>query len=338
MKKIFEEVTLKNLRAKNRLVRSATWEAAAERDGSIMDEAYKIYSELAKGGTGIIITGFTSVALNDNYFEGMMRLCDDSLIPQYKKLAEIIHAQACPAIVQLALGAYYNDQGRQVELNEMSLEEIQLVIKNFIDAAVRAERAGFDGIQIHAAHFFFLSRFISPALNNRNDLYGGSTENRSRILLEILKGIRAAAPGLHITIKINSNDFTYGGIDEDECLKICKILDKAGIDSIEISGNGTSVSNIKAGINEGYFVPAASEVAENVSCPVIVVGGFRSLKTMEAVINSSKIEMISLSRPLLREPDWTNKIKAEPDLISKCISCNRCYVSKFHKCIFRGRD
>ena len=279
MKKIFEPITLKNLIARNRLVRSATWEGIANPDGSVTNEAYDIYSELAKGGVGAIITGFTSVALHDYYFDGMMRLCDDSLIPQYRKLVDVIHAENCPVITQLALGAYYREAaGRflQVEPDDMTAEEIRLVIRQFVDSAVRAKEAGFDGVQIHAAHFFFLSRFISPTVNHRKDDYGGSTENRSRILLEIMDGIRKGAPDLHITIKINCSDFTFGGLEETECLAICKLLDQAGIDSIEVSGNGTSVSGIKAHVNEGYFLSPAAKIAEVVSCPVIVVGGFGS--------------------------------------------------------------
>ena len=182
----------------------------------------------------------------------------------------------------------------------MTASEIQYVIRQFIDAAIRAGRAGFDGLQIHAAHFFFLSRFISPAVNHRTD--------------------------------------AYGGLDEAESLAICRLLDEAGIDSIEISGNGTSVGGIKPHINEGYFAPFAAKAANNVSCPVIVVGGFRSLDTMEDVLNKTSIELISLSRPLLREPELPNKMKADPSVISKCVSCNACYKSPSHKCVFRGRD
>lgn len=332
---------MKHTELKNRLVRSATWEGIARPDGSVTEEAYDIYEELAKGGVGAIITGFTSVALHDYYFGGMMRLCDDALIPQYKKLTDIIHTEGVPVITQLALGAYYREvNGRymQVEPDDMTLEEIDYVINQFTSAAIRAEKAGFDGVQIHAAHFFFLSRFISPAVNHRTDEYGSSTENRARILLDILSGIRRAAPKLHITIKINSSDFTYGGIKEPECLAICKLLDQAGIDSIEVSGNGTSVGGIKAHVNEGYFVPVAAEVAKAVSCPVIVVGGFRSPDVMEEVLNKTDIELISLSRPLLREPDLPNKMKADQAVISKCVSCNACYSSQAHKCTFRKRD
>lgn len=341
MKQVFENVKLGNLSLKNRLVRSATWEGIARPDGSVTEEAYAIYDELAKGGVGAVITGFTSVALHDYYFGGMMRLCDDALIPQYKRLTDIIHSHGTPVITQLALGAYYREVGgryMQVEPDDMTADEIRLVIRQFIDAAVRAEKASFDGVQIHAAHFFFLSRFISPAVNHRKDEYGGTLENRSRILVEILRGIREAAPSLHVTVKINCSDFTYGGLDGDDCVEICKLLDEAGIDSIEVSGNGTSVSGIRAHKNEGYFVPAAAKVAEAVRCPVIVVGGFRSLDTMEAVLNNTKIEFVSLSRPLLREPELPLKMAQDAGYISQCVSCNACYSSPAHKCVFRGRD
>ena len=182
MKNLFDSVEIGKIRLKNRLIRSATWEGIAEIDGSIGADTYEIYRELAKGGVGAIITGFTSVSAEDYYFGGMMRLCDDNLIPQYKKLVEIIHLDDCAAISQLALGAFYKNSS-EIDENSMTTADIRAVIKNFINAAIRAEKCGFDGVQIHAAHFFFLSRFISPRINDRNDEFGGSTAKRAKILL-----------------------------------------------------------------------------------------------------------------------------------------------------------
>ena len=339
MKRLFAPIQLNHLRVKNRLVRSATWEDIATLDGSLPEETYTIYDELARGGVGTIITGFTSVAANDYYFEGMMRLCDDALIPQYRHLTDIIHAQGTAAIVQLALGAYYrlvdSSHFQQVEPDDMTVDEIHHVRDQFVAAAVRAEKAGFDGVQIHAAHFFFLSRFVSPAVNHRNDAYGGSTKNRARLMLEILHGIQKAAPELHTTVKINCSDFTYGGLNEAESLVICKLLSNAGIDSIEVSGNGTSVPGIRPHQNEAYFGAFAAKLAEEIPTPVILVGGLRAKDTMEAVLNSTKIDMLSLSRPLLREPDLPLRMAEGSAEVSKCISCNRCYSSPSHKCIFR---
>lgn len=337
MKQIFETIKLNNLTLKNRLVRSATWEGIAKPDGGIEDNAYKIYDELSKGGVGLIINGFTSVSDNDRYFCGMMRLSNDELIPQYKKLTDIIHKNNCAVIAQLALGGYYKNC-EQIEPDEMTSEDVKEVISLFVNAAQRAESAGFDGVQIHAAHFFFLSRFISPLVNHRTDNYGGTTKNRSKILVEILQGIREIAPNLHITIKINCSDFYSDGLDEDESLEICKILSQNGIDSIEVSGNGTSVAGIKPHKNEGYFVNFAKKLADTIETPIIVVGGLRSKDTMESILDTTNIQLLSISRPLLREPNLPNKFLNNESEVSKCVSCNACYHSLEHKCIIRQKE
>ena len=331
--KIFESAEMKNLHLKNRLIRSATWEGIANLNGGIDERTFDIYRELARGGVGAIITGFTSVATNDFYFGGMMRLSEDKLIAQYKKLVKIIHAENCPVISQLALGAFYRGT-EEIDENEMTTSEVKEVIQKFIDAAKRAEIAGFDGVQIHAAYFFFLSRFISPLVNQRSDEYGGSTENRSKILFEILRGIKNIAPKLHVTIKINCSDFTRGGLEAAESLAICKNLAAAGIDSIEVSGNGTSVAGIRAGVNEGYFSKFAARLAEEIETPVICVGGWRSKNVMEKILSDTNIKFLSLSRPLVREPDFPKKLQSGETKIAKCVSCNACYSSPSHRCIF----
>ena len=264
-----------------------------------------------------------------------MRLSDNKLIPQYKKLVEIIHEENCAAISQLALGAFYKNFV-EVGENNLSTENVREIIKMFVEAAIRAEICGFDGVQIHAAHFFFLSRFISPLINRRTDKFGGSTENRAKILLDILHGIKKSAPKLHITIKINSSDFTNGGLTENESLEICKMLAAAGIDSIEVSGNGTSVGGIKAGVNEGYFGDFAAKLASEVEIPIICVGGWRSREFMEQYLNQTQVEMLSLSRPLVREPDLPKKFLSGVKS-SKCVSCNACYSTPAHRCRFAGR-
>lgn len=140
---------------------SATWEGIAEEDGIISDNTYDIYSKLAKGGVSMVITGFTSVILEDQYYDGMIRLCDDKLIQQYKILTDLIHAEGCPVIAQLALGSYYRGiAGKlvQTEPDEMTEEEIYLVIRKFMEAAVRAEKAGFDSVQIPTLNFIIFPK------------------------------------------------------------------------------------------------------------------------------------------------------------------------------------
>ena len=332
-KQIFEPLKLNNLTLKNRLLRSATWEGIAALDGSIDEKIYNIYEDVAKGGIGGIISGFTSVATNDHYFEGMMRLSDDKLIPQYQKLTDIVHKENCPILAQIALGAYYDKYEAEIYPDSMSKEDIKNVIDLFVKAAERAKKANYDGVQIHAAHFFFLSRFISPSVNHRHDEYGGSIENRARILVDILKGIKNLNLGMHVSLKINSSDFDYDGNEEDDCVEICKIMAKEGIDSIEISGNGTSRSRIKPHVNEAYFLDCAKKVAEAVNVPVALVGGLRSRKTMQKILDTTKISILSLSRPIVCQPDFPKMMEHGDIEDSKCISCNGCYRSYCHRCV-----
>lgn len=338
MKTIFEPFSARNLKAKNRLVRSATWENLATPAGGICANSYRLYDILAAGGVGTIITGFTSVDANDRYFGGMMRLCNDSLVPEYKKLTDIIKKHGVAAITQLALGAYYargrDGRYREVDIDYMTTEQIRDMIGMFVEAGRRAAQAGFDGVQIHAAHFFFLSRFISPAVNHRTDEYGGSNAGRARVLVEILNGIRGNNPQLHMTVKINSSDFLPGGLTEQDSLEICRILADNGIDSIEVSGNGTSRPGIRNADDEAYFGLFAMRLAEVVNVPVILVGGLRSRKVMELLLRNSGIELLSLSRPLIRQPDLPALFAGGKAEKADCISCNACYKTDGHTCIF----
>ena len=333
MKTIFDPVSLGKLHLKNRLIRSATWEALADEDGHMSEELFAQYERLAAGGVGAIITGFTSAADDDHYFEGMARLSRDELIPEHQRLTKLIHAHDCPVIVQLALGEY-NGAHRNMTIDSMNAADIAAVRGSFIAAAVRAEKSGCDGVQIHAAHGFFLSRFISPAYNHRTDEYGGSAENRARLIVEILRGIKAGAPSLHVTMKINGSDFIRGGLTPDDCAAVCALCARSGLDSVEISGNGTSVPGIRAGVNEAYFREFAAPLARQLSIPVILVGGHRSIDCMERLLNETQIEFLSLSRPLVREPALPARWKSGDRAPSHCVSCNACYSTPGHRCIF----
>lgn len=332
MKTIFDKTNLGNLQLKNRLIRSATWEALADERGHFSEEIYGIYEQLAAGGVGCIISGFTSVADDDYYFGGMARLSNDGLIPEHKRLTDTVHAHGCPIIVQLAMGEYNTAETENIGINKLTEADIADIENKFAEAADRAVRAGYDGVQIHAAHGFFLSRFISPAYDHRSDRYG---DNPALIFTEIIDEIKKQQPELHITMKINCNDFIMGGIEKDDFLAYCKQCIDHGINSIEVSGNGTSVSGIKSHINEAYFAEAGAELARVSPVPVILVGGHRSIENMNEVLNNTKIELLSLSRPLIREPDLPKRWESGDTSPSKCVSCNGCYRSYGHKCVFK---
>lgn len=323
MKTIFDKTGINDLQLKNRLFRSATWEALADKKGHFDEEIYRIYDELAAGSVGCIISGFTSVSGDDRYFGGMARLSNDRLIAEHKRLVDTVHAHDVPIIAQLALGEYQNK-----EIDELTDSDIDNIREMFVKAADRAVLAGYDGVQIHAAHGFFLSRYISPAHNR--------STNPEQLIIDIAKAVRERHNDLHITMKINSSDFMYGGLDENGAMRIC-LACAPYLDSIEISGNGTSVSGIKAGVNEAYFKRFALDLAEKVDIPVILVGGHRSIENMNDVLNEGKIEYLSLSRPLICEPDLIDRWQRGECSPAKCVSCNMCYRTPAHKCIFRLR-
>lgn len=335
--RLFDPVNLGGIKLKNRMVRSATWEGMAAPDGSMPPELLDEYERLAAGGIGGIITGFTSVANNDRYFDGMARLSSDALVQNHRELVKRVHSHGVPVMAQLALGAYYNETGRQVEPDQMNPEQIADVVRLFSQAARRAQEAGYDGVQIHVAHWFFLSRFVSPAHNHRTDAYGGSLQGRARLAIQVIAAVHAAAPKLHVSAKVNSDDFSQGGLDERQALELDLLLAKAGLDSIEVSGNGTSVGGVRPHHGEGYFLPFAAELAERTNVPVIAVGGWRSPDLMEEALEKTKVAALSLSRPLVREPELPLRWEQGDLRPALCVSCNMCYQTPCHQCIFNLR-
>lgn len=357
MKKIFEEVTIGNIKSKNRLVRSATQEGLAVNDGHIGETLVDVYRNLAKGGVGIIITGMFGVDENSRAFPSMVKTYEATFVDEMKQLVDVVHKHDSKIVVQLAHdGAKASpDKGNQPlgpstctinnkSVEALSAEEIKDLVECFVEAALACKQAGADGIQIHGAHGYLLSEFLSPYFNHRTDSYGGSIQNRARIIFEIYDAIRNAT-GDHfpIWIKINCEDFVEGGLSFEESLWVCQELDKRGIDGIEVSG-GISVSAessptrvIKDNDKAGTFSAYALAIAKDVKTSVISVGGYRSQGVMEHWLNQGNIDAISLCRPLICEPDLPNIWKNKTNQKSKCISCNRCfdYTDGFNCKVFK---
>ncbi|MGL5507342.1 MAG: hypothetical protein ACRDB0_05505, partial [Paraclostridium sp.] len=169
-------------------------------------------------------------------------------------------------------------------------------------------------------HGYLLSQFLDPYHNRRNDEYGGSIENRSRIIFEVYNAIRAkVGDDYHIGIKINSSDFRDSGASFDDCKYVVTNLDEIGIDSVEISGG-----DFRSFKGESYFKDYASELASIVKCPIMLVGGNRTVPSMNNILNSTDIEYFSICRPLICEPDLINKFKENNDHKHKCVCCNQC--------------
>lgn len=321
-------------------MRSATWLALADDEGNLTDSIFDTYRELADGGVGTIVTGITTISPHDNLIEGIAQFHSDKFINQHKKFTDMIHEYDCKIFMQTAIVDsifYIDDELYKVPITKLSHEHIDEVVNLFKNAAIRAKSAGYDGIQLHVAHGFFLSTFISPLYNGRNDQYAGSPENRAKILGDIIDSIReVVGKNFCVIAKINCDDFTEGGLNINDCIVACKVMKAHGIDAIEISGNFTS-REARAGANEGYFQKYAVAVKERVDIPIILVGGHRSVEAMNNLINKTDIEFLSLSRALIREPAIINRWKSGDIKPSKCIGGNMCYRTPGHKCIFNLR-
>ena len=216
------------------------------------------------------------------------------------------------------------------EITELEIED---TVFSFGKAAKRARDAGFDAVQIHAAHSFLLSQFLSPFTNHRRDSWGGIFENRIRIHREICKAIRQqVGQDYPILVKLGVADAFNGGLDFSEGLEAAIILAENGADALEISQGLRGVffqeTEFRTGIDhveqEGYFRAWAAEVKKHVSVPVMTIGGFRTFSLMESIVKNGEADYISLCRPLIREPDLVNVWRSGDLRRSKCLSCNDC--------------
>lgn len=340
MKSIFDETELKHLKLKNRLFRSATWDGLVNKDGTLIEEIYEIYEELAAGGVGAIVTGLTDVSPLDWARPGNMRLCDDALIPDYKHLTDIVHQYNCRIIPQINLNKYMKQgvDGKlvEVDINELTHEEIKHIISLFADAAVRAKKAGFDAIQIHCCFNRLLNRSFNPRLNHRTDKYGGNIENRARLTVEVLKAIRKRIPDIHITAKIGFDGDRNNPVELEDFALICQQFAKHGMDSMEISDNEDIVGISEK--TEAGFLPIALAVRKHVDIPIILVGGHRQPEKMERLLNETSIDYLSLSRPFIREPDLPNRWQSGDNSPALCITCDECYNTHGKRCIFNVKS
>ncbi len=355
MKTLFDQTQLSGMKIKNRFVRSATHDGRADALGHVTEKLIRHYEELAKGGVGTIITGLTNVTDIEKIVPGQMAIYNDSFIPEYQALTDTVHRYDVNIIVQLVCNGAQNSSKNEGVLwapsaieneatvagaTEMTKEDIQSMKDAFINGAVRAKKAGFDGVQLHVAHGYLLSRFLTPYYNRRTDEYGGNTENRARVVLEICRGIReVVGPEYSVLAKINCDDFMDQGLVFEECKYVCKRLKEAGLSAVEISG-GSRLSRVNEGVirkvtpdTESYFEQYAAKIAEEIEIPVICVGGHRDFNKLTDIVNQTKIEYISLSRPFIREPELINRWASGDRTPAKCISCTKCFGVET-QCIF----
>lgn len=350
MKNLFEKTQISSLSLANRFVYSATWDGRADDKGFCTQKNIDALVERAHGGAGLLITGLTFVKQEGRAAPLQLAVCSDEYIDGLSKMTSAIHDAHGKVVLQLAHGGCYappaltgheacgpsaNDTDKFPICRGMTPADINQVVEAYGKAAGRAKTAGFDGVQLHAAHGYLLSQFLSPFFNKRTDNYGGSIENRARILLEAFQAVRnEVGEQFPVLVKINSQDFVEGGLTVDDMLQVCAMLENAGVDAIEMSGGTVYVSGDYSCCRVGqkqdvYYKDAAVRYKGKIGVPLLLVGGIRALEVAKDLVSVGLADYISMSRPLIREPDLINRWRSGDTKPATCVSCNGCFGAGF---------
>lgn len=347
---LFEKTNIKSLEMCNRMMRSSTWRGVGDSRGYVTDLAFKIYKELAEGEIGVILSEFQYVMTNGLHLKNQIGNYDDSQVDGLKSLVNTIHknngkivAQLVHCLAKADRKLFFIEGEEQWGISDipyypgnkipkmMTKKDIIMFVEAHERAAARAQKCGFDGVQLHGSHGYGINQILSPYWNRRGDTYGGSLWKRYRIVGEIIEAVRGAVgDDFPVMFKIGIHDFIEGGLTPYESIKIARWLALDGIDAIQVSAGCTASDfdcmkeNIKPGGDEAYFLGFARIVKANVDIPVIAVGGIRSLDTCQKALSKGSSDYVSMARPFIREPHlmkrWINGDAAP----AKCISCNRC--------------
>ena len=340
---LFAPYGIGELELRNRFVRSATWDASADDSGMATDNSVVVYRQLGQGGVGLIMTGYAFISPLGQAIHGQYGVHTDDMIPGLRRLVQAAHeggAKIALQIVHAGINSHYlppkgianlavsQMQSMNTPHREMSDEEVESIISDFASAAVRAREAGFDAVQLHGAHGYLMSQFLSPLFNLRTDKWGGSAENRRRFHIEVTKRVRQAiGADFPLMVKLGVQDDTEGGLSLAEGVETARQMAENGIEAIEVSGGvGQFIRTTKEGDPErAYFRERAAAVKQAVKVPVMVVGGIRSLETAQSILDSGDADLISMCRPLIREPGLIDRWQKGEGGPAKCVSCNRCF-------------
>lgn len=365
---LFDSCHIGGIDASCRIVRSATFEGKADAQGFPSAGLSQMYTTLADGGVGIIITGMIAISKLEPRQHCQIRLDDDTCIAPLAEVVRQIHAHHGKIIAQLVImgssimvpegddriiispSGIPEKIGRIVkESTALTADMIKQLIAEAGAAARRAKEAGFDGVQFHGAHGYLPSKFLSPFFNHRTDAYGGSLENRARFLLDCIRSMRSAVgPDFPIWVKLNCDDFMKeGSFTFDECKQVAQWLADASVHAVEISGGNMSslprkgpLRAIRRTKEPMYFASYAAVIADALKdkADVGVVGGFRNGEDMEHLLTTTQLSFISLCRPLLRQPDLPVLWKHGHTEPATCISCSRCFGAEDVDCIFHKKE
>lgn len=342
MPDLFDALIINKLELRNRFFRSATMDTLGDQ-GRVTDDLLTLYRELATGEIGLIISGGIYVRKDGQITPGELAADTDETIPSLRKLADTVHEAGGKIAAQLLHAGWAGRPevtGSQpvapsstvhpytkVEARELTGDEILEIIESYVKAAQRAIEAGFDAVQLHSAHGRLPCTFLSPAANRREDEWGGSPEKRARFLRQICQGIRnIAGHDYPILVKLGLKDYHPEGKPLAEGIATASTLESDGVDSIEVSeGFEAELGyHIRQDEMNPYYTEECRQARQALSIPLILVGGMRALKDMQAVLDEGIADAISMCRPFIMEPHIVRKFREGLTSESECTSCNGC--------------
>lgn len=343
---LFSPIKINQLEIKNRVVKAPQSTGMSNMDGTVSERLIRHYRELAKGGTGLVIVEYAYVDdIASKSAHCQLGISNKEHIPGLGWLADVIKDYGAAAGIQIEhcgrqkfLGTHPMKAASQIPWpkiydaygtvpDAMTIPEIEAVIEAFGEAAVRAVSAGFELIEIHGAHGYLITNFLSPHTNKRNDLYGGSLENRMRILVQIVNNIRSKIGyDFPLTARLSGTDYEPDGLTIEDTIQICKKMEEIGLDAIHVSGGDhhTMIHQVSPmAIPVCHNTWAAERIKKEISIPVIASGSITLPEYAEEIISTGKGDMVGLGRPLWADQYWAAKAQAgHPEDIRPCIRCN----------------
>lgn len=355
MSVLFEPAAIRGMELKNRFVRSATHDSLSTDRGEVTEDTIQMYSGLARGGAGLIVSGFAYVQPAGQAFLHQTAIDSDDRIAGLRRLTEEVHRYDAKIALQIAHGglnsrafrkrggtplapSLENEKAAKESHRAMTAAEIEAIVDAFGLAARRAQEARFDAIQLHAAHSYLFSQFLSPRSNTRTDRWGGGLEKRMQFHVDVVETIRkAVGRDYPLLIKLGVQDTVPGGLGLEEGCLVARKLSLTGVDAIEVSEGleESGANHIRKGIDsrekEAYYGAWARQVKDAVDVPVILVGGLRSYTVMENIVQAGEADMVSMCRPFIREPDIVKRWQGRDQEPARCISCNLCLRKIIHE-------
>ncbi len=321
-----QPISIKGHTIHNRLVLPPMASKTSGDCGYVSDGMLNYYKEICDGGyIGLVITEHAYICMNGKASDGQLSVAEDGVIPGLKKLADLIHSCGSKAVCQInhagsgtnpnvtgglmpvAPSAVGHPKRPDTPVREMTVEEIEALPKLFADAAGRAMAAGFDGVEIHGCHGYLLNQFYSPLTNFRTDEYGGSLENRIRIIRKCIVAVRdVIGPDAILAVRLGGSDYEEGGATIDDAVAACKCFAEDGANLIDISGGMCSFS-IPGRNFAGFFRDVSEAVKQAVDVPVILTGGVWSADKAEGLLQEGAADLIGVGRAMLKNPRWAEE-------------------------------